>query len=158
MQELMIGTFLLDMTINGRKLQHEVVVIKHLTDYILGADFMQGHHLSYDAYTRNFSWGDNIKQWTNAILSSFDTVTIPAFQTKIIKIDSINDQAQKCEPNTEAIAFITFLSLLINRASSGSIMKTKHSSILKTVLHSTLQSLVFRKSDFWKILITKKKF
>ena len=34
-------------------------------------------------------------------------ITIPGLQTKIAKINSINDQAQKFANNSEAIAFIT---------------------------------------------------
>ena len=102
-----IGTFLLEFNIKGRKVKHEVAVLRKLTDSILGADFMHRHHLSYDAFTKKFFWGDEKLQWTNAIFSSAETTTIPALQTKVIKIDAINDQSQKCSQESEAIAFVS---------------------------------------------------
>jgi hypothetical protein len=102
----MKGIYLLDMNINGRRVQHEVVVLTNLTDSILGADFMHRHHISYNAYTRSFNWADQHESWTNAVFSANEHITIPALQTKVVKVNTVNDQGQACTTETEAIAFI----------------------------------------------------
>jgi hypothetical protein len=63
----MKGIYLLDMNINLRRVQHEVVV---LTNSILGANFMHWHHISYNAYTRSFNWADQHESWTNPVFSA----------------------------------------------------------------------------------------
>ena len=102
-----VGTFLMDMKIMGKQVQHEVVVLNRLTDSILGIEFMNKHFLSYDAYTKTFVWADHHKPWSNAIFSTTESTFIPALQTKIVKVHTLNDQCQKCSPETEAIAYIS---------------------------------------------------
>ena len=103
----LLGTYLLTFNIRGRSVQHEVVVLKNLTDSILGADFMHRHHLSYDAYARQYIWADEPRKWTNAIFSASERTFIPALQTKVVKINTLNDQAQPCSEDSNAIAFIS---------------------------------------------------
>jgi hypothetical protein len=38
--------------------------------------------------------------------SANEHITIPALQTKVVKVNTVNDQGQACTTETEAIAFI----------------------------------------------------
>jgi hypothetical protein len=66
---------------------------------------MHRHLISYNAYTRSFNWADQHESWTNAVFSANEHITIPAQQTKFVKVNTVNDQGQECTTETEAIAF-----------------------------------------------------
>ena len=48
------GTFLVEMEVFGRQVEHDLVVLEHVQDHILGSDFIHKHLLGYNPATRDF--------------------------------------------------------------------------------------------------------
>ena len=50
------GIFTLPLTILGKTIEHEIWVCDKITDSIIGADFINKYHLSYDTLSRSVHW------------------------------------------------------------------------------------------------------
>ena len=78
------GVFWVPMTIMGRKFYHEVRVLKHLTEDIIGIDLIHKQHLFYDPIKREVFFSND---HSNSVISIMSEVHMPALSKKIIKVN-----------------------------------------------------------------------
>ncbi len=50
------GTYMVPMQILGRKIMHELVILEHVQDNILGIDFIKQHAMSYNSLNQKCFW------------------------------------------------------------------------------------------------------
>jgi len=86
-----IGIFEMEFKVLGRKIKHPVRVLQHVTEDIIGIDFINMHHLWYDPVDREvfFNRTKNI-----ATLSLMSETHLPALKKVILKV-RYNGELQK---------------------------------------------------------------
>ena len=78
------GVFYVPMEILGRKFNHEIRVLKHVTEDIIGIDLIHKQHLFYDPINRDVFFSQDHR---NSVISIMSEVFMPAQTKKIIKVN-----------------------------------------------------------------------
>ena len=98
------GTYMVDMEIFGKQVQHDVIVLEHVQDYILGCDFIHKHNLGYDPSIRDFEW--KTPPINTGTLLAAEHMHIEALSSKVIKLKCYSDKHVKMGHNEEMICNI----------------------------------------------------
>jgi hypothetical protein len=78
------GVFYVPMEILGRKFNHEIRVLKHVTEDIIGIDLIHKQHLFYDPINRDVFFSQDHR---NSVMSVMSEVFMPAQTKRIIKVN-----------------------------------------------------------------------
>ena len=98
------GTFMVEMEIFGRQVEHDLVVLEHVQDYILGSDFIHKHLLTYDPSVRDFEW--KLPPTNTGTLIAAEHTKISALSSKIIKLKCYDAKQVRMGHNTEMVCQI----------------------------------------------------
>jgi hypothetical protein len=94
-----IGVFEMDFEVFGRKIKHPVRVLQHVTEDIIGIDFINMHHLWYDPVHREVFFN---KTKNTATLSIMSETHLPCLSKVILKV-RYNGDIQKGRANIATI-------------------------------------------------------
>ena len=94
-----IGVFEMDFEVHGRRIKHPVRVLQHVTEDIIGIDFINTHHLWYDPVHREVFFN---KAKDTATLSVMSETHLPSL-TKIILKVRYNGEIQKGQAHIATI-------------------------------------------------------
>jgi len=86
-----IGVYQMDFKIFGRRIKHSVRVLQHVTDDIIGIDFINAHHLWYDPVHHEVFFN---KTKQTATLSMMSETHLPCLSKVIMKV-RYNGELQK---------------------------------------------------------------
>ena len=94
-----IGVFEMDFEVHGRKIKHPVRVLQHVTEDIIGIDFINTHHLWYDPVHREVFFN---KAKDTATLSIMSETHLPCLSKVILKV-RYNGEIQKGQAHIATI-------------------------------------------------------
>jgi len=94
-----IGVFEMDFEVFGRRIKHPVRVLQHLTEDIIGIDFINTHHLWYDPVHKEVFFN---KTKNTATLSLMSETHLPCLSKIILKV-RYNGDIQKGQANIATI-------------------------------------------------------
>ena len=98
------GTYLLPMQLMGKKIMHDIVVLEHLQDNIIGIDCINKHFLGYSAYKQSPVW--ETPPIDSGNLSTSERVYLDALSSKIVKIKCRDESGKAFGQNSTMIATI----------------------------------------------------
>ena len=98
------GTFMVEMEIFGRQVEHDLVVLEHVQDYILGSDFIHKHLLAYNPSSRDFEW--KLPPTNTGTLKAAEHMKISALSSKIIKLKCYDSKQVRMGHNEEMVCLI----------------------------------------------------
>ena len=98
------GTFMVEMEIFGRQVEHGLVVLEHVQDYILGSDFIHKHLLAYNPSSRDFEW--KLPPTNTGTLKAAEHMKISALSSKIIKLKCYDSKQIRMGHNEEMVCLI----------------------------------------------------
>ncbi len=99
------GTYLVPMQIFGRKIMHDLVILDHVQDYILGIDFIKQHALSYNSLQDKCFW--ETPPIDSGILKTQERIFIDALSSRKVKLKCVNEENIKIGQTNTMIATIS---------------------------------------------------
>ena len=93
------GTFLVEMEVFGRQVEHDLVVLEHVQDHILGSDFIHKHLLGYNPASRDFEW--KLPPTNTGVLLAAEHMNNAALSSKIIKVKCYDSKQIRMGHNSE---------------------------------------------------------
>jgi hypothetical protein len=94
-----IGVFKMDFEVFGKRIKHPVRVLQHVTEDIIGIDFINTHHLWYDPVHREVFFN---KTKNTATLSLMSETHLPCLSKMILKV-RYNGDIRKGQANIATI-------------------------------------------------------
>jgi hypothetical protein len=105
------GTFLVTMQILGRKIMHDLVILEHVQDNILGMDFIKQHSMSYNLLIEKCFW--ETPPIDSGTLRAQERIFTNALSSRKIKLKCVNDEDVKIgQSNTMKVTISTPHSLI----------------------------------------------
>jgi hypothetical protein len=99
------GTYLVPMQILGRKIMHDLVILEHVQDQILGIDFIKQHTMSYNSLQEKCFW--ETPPIDSGILRAQERLFIDALSSRKIKLKCVNEENSKIGQSNTMIATIS---------------------------------------------------
>jgi hypothetical protein len=104
-------TYLVPMQILGRKIMHDLVILEHIQDHILGIDFIKQHAMSYNSLQEKCFW--ETPPIDSGIIQAQERIFIDALSSRKIRLKSVNEENIKIGPPNTMIATISTPHILI---------------------------------------------
>jgi hypothetical protein len=93
------------MQILGRKIMHDLVILKHVQDNILGIDFIKQHAMSYNFLNEKCFW--ETSPIDGGTLRAHEKIFIDALSSRKIKLKCVDDEEEKIGISNTMIATIS---------------------------------------------------
>ncbi len=87
------GTYLVPMQILGRKIMHDLVILDHVQDYILGINFIKQHAMSYNSLKEKCFW--ETSPIDSGILQAQERIFIDTLSSRKIKLKCVKEESIK---------------------------------------------------------------
>jgi hypothetical protein len=93
------------MQILGRKIMHDLVILEHIQDQILGIDFIKQHVMSYNALTEKCFWAT--PPIDSGTLQAQERIFIATLSSRKVKLKCVNVENVRIEQSNTMIATIS---------------------------------------------------